>query len=101
MNKDASTRMNILQIVPELRSGGVERGTVDFAKYLLQQGHGSLVVSAGGALVADLEAAGVRHVMLPVHKKSLFSILRQIHALTQILKKENIDLVHARSRVPQ
>ncbi len=92
--------MNILQIVPELRSGGVERGTVDFAKYLLKQGHGSLVVSAGGALVADLEAAGVRHVTLPVHKKSLFSIWRQVGVLAELLKKENIDLVHARSRVP-
>lgn len=92
--------MKILQIVPELRSGGVERGTVDFAKYLLQQGHGSVVVSAGGALVADLEAAGVQHVTLPVHKKSLFTMWRQVGVLTALLKKENIDLVHARSRVP-
>lgn len=92
--------MNILQIVPELRSGGVERGTVDFAKYLLQQGHGSVVVSAGGALVADLEAAGVRHVTLPVHKKSLLTMWRQIGVLAELLTREKIDLVHARSRVP-
>jgi lipopolysaccharide heptosyltransferase II len=92
--------MNILQIVPELRSGGVERGTVDFAKYLLMQNHGSFVVSAGGSLVADLESAGVKHITLPVHKKSLFSIMRQISALTRILRDEKIDLVHARSRVP-
>lgn len=92
--------MNILQIVPELRSGGVERGTVDFARYLLAQGHGSLVVSAGGALVADLESAGVRHLTMPVHKKSIFSMWRQIGALAKVLKDERIDLVHARSRVP-
>lgn len=92
--------MNILQIVPELRSGGVERGTVDFAKYLLKQEHGSIVVSAGGALVADLEAAGVRHITMPVHKKSLFTILRQARLLADVLVREKIDLVHARSRVP-
>jgi lipopolysaccharide heptosyltransferase II len=92
--------MNILQIVPELRSGGVERGTVDFAKYLLTQGHGSLVVSAGGALVADLESAGVRHITMPVHKKSLITMWRQVPILARLLIENRIDLVHARSRVP-
>ena len=46
--------MNILQILPELNVGGVETGTVDLAKYLVAQGHKSIVVSNGGALVAQL-----------------------------------------------
>ena len=45
--------MRILQILPELQSGGVERGTVDLARYLQQNGHQAVVVSAGGALVGD------------------------------------------------
>ena len=92
--------MRILQIVPELRSGGVERGTVDFAIYLLSQGHHSVVVSAGGSLVQSMAEAGVTHYTLPVHRKSLFSIMAQSKRLAQILKKERIDVVHARSRVP-
>ena len=92
--------MNILQIVPELRSGGVERGTVDFAKYLVAQEHHSVVVSAGGSLVQSMVEAGVTHYTLPVHKKSFFSILAQAKTIAKILRSERIDLVHARSRVP-
>ena len=66
--------MRILQILPELNVGGVETGTVDFAKYLLKQGHHSVVVSHGGSLVPELEQAGVKHYSLPVHKKNLWIV---------------------------
>ena len=92
--------MKIMQIVPELRSGGVERGTIDLAKYLKQKGYASVVVSAGGPLVGELTAAGVTHYALPVHKKSLFSIIRSVKALSKIVRIEGIDVIHARSRVP-
>ncbi len=92
--------MNILQILPELKSGGVERGTVDFAKYLHQQGHKSVVVSSGGPLVGDLAAAGVTHYSLPVHKKSIFAIIRSVRTLSKIVTLEKIEILHARSRVP-
>ncbi len=92
--------MNVLQIVPELRSGGVERGTVDLAKYLRRKGHKSVVVSAGGALVGDLVSAGVAHYQLPVHRKNPFHLIRSIGALSKIIQLEGIDVIHARSRVP-
>ena len=92
--------MNILQILPELNVGGVETGTIDLAKYLVRYGHKAVVVSAGGELVKELESVGGIHYQLPVHKKSIFSILRSIPELVQIIKKENIEIVHARSRVP-
>ena len=92
--------MNILQILPELQSGGVERGTVDLARYLQKKGHRAVVVSAGGALLGDLTSAGVIHYALPVHKKSLFSIIYSIRELVKIIAKEKIDVIHARSRVP-
>lgn len=92
--------MNILQIVPELKSGGVERGTVDLAKYLRKAGHKSVVVSAGGPLVNDLASAGVIHYALPVHRKNPISLIRSIRELTRIVQLESIDVVHARSRVP-
>lgn len=92
--------MNILQILPELKSGGVERGTVDLAKHLMQKGHKAYVVSAGGPLVEELKKAGVIHYKLPVHKKSLWAILQCVKEVKKIVKDNSIDLMHARSRVP-
>ncbi|MBL7081950.1 MAG: glycosyltransferase, partial [Candidatus Omnitrophica bacterium] len=92
--------MNILQILPELNVGGVETGTRDLAKYLVEREHKSVVVSNGGALVSELEKQGSRHYLLPVHKKSIFTILWTIPKLVEIIRKEEIDIVHARSRVP-
>jgi len=92
--------MNILQVVPELNVGGVETGTVELARQLVRLGHKAVVVSAGGALVKDLEASGAVHYQLPVHKKSLISMIGLVPQLAQIIKKEDIDIVHARSRVP-
>jgi lipopolysaccharide heptosyltransferase II len=92
--------MNIVQILPELNVGGVETGTVDFAKYLVQHGHRSIVVSNGGELVSELESAGSKHYTLPVHKKSFWTALRMIKALRKIIQDEKIHIVHARSRVP-
>lgn len=92
--------MKILQILPELHAGGVERGTIDLAKYLQKKGHPSVVVSAGGRLVGDLTSAGITHYALPVHKKSPFSVFFSIQSLIKIVKNEKIDIIHARSRVP-
>lgn len=92
--------MNILQILPELNVGGVETGTVDLAQKLVKRGHRCTVISAGGSQVKKLIEAGCRHYALPVHKKSLITILATIRGVREIIEKENIDVVHARSRVP-
>ena len=92
--------MNILQILPQLESGGVERGTVDLADELVKCGHRSVVVSAGGRLVKSLQENNSIHYKLPVHRKSLLSVIWCVGRLRQIIKKEKIDVVHARSRVP-
>ncbi len=92
--------MKILQILPELNVGGVERGTVDFARYLVEKDYQSVVVSNGGTLVKQLEREGSKHLELPVHKKSLFSVMKLIKVLRKIIIDEKIDIVHARSRVP-
>lgn len=92
--------MKILQILPEFNVGGVERGTVDFSKYLIRHGHRAIVISNGGKLVAELEQSGVKHYVLPVHKKSLWSIIKMIKEVRKIIVTEDADIVHARSRVP-
>jgi len=92
--------VNILQILPELNVGGVETGTLDLAKYLVRLNHKAVVVSNGGELVKELESYGAIHYQLPVHKKSLLSIIKMISRLSEIIRQERIDIVHARSRVP-
>lgn len=91
--------MKILQILPELNSGGVERGTVEIARYLVAHGHEALVVSQGGRQVEVLEEAGGRHISLPVHRKS-FVTLMQVGRLRRLFLEERPDVVHLRSRVP-
>lgn len=91
--------MRILQILPELNAGGVERGTLEVAAFLVREGHEALVVSNGGRQVAALEESGARHVTMPVHRKSLATLM-QVRALRDLLVKEKPDVVHIRSRVP-
>ncbi|MEE8359303.1 MAG: lipopolysaccharide heptosyltransferase II [Candidatus Omnitrophota bacterium] len=92
--------MNVLQILPELNIGGVERGTVDLARYLVKNDHKAVVVSGGGRLVRELDIVGARHYRLPVGRKNIFTMIKMVGKLCEIIKRENIDVVHARSRVP-
>ncbi len=95
----AKTALRVVQILPELNAGGVERGTVEFARFLVSAGHQSIVISAGGRLVPDLEAHGSRHITFPVHRKSLASLLK-VPALRRLLLSLEVDVIHVRSRVP-
>ncbi|HEY8932659.1 MAG TPA: glycosyltransferase, partial [Rariglobus sp.] len=91
--------MKVLQILPELNAGGVERGTLEIARYLIAHGHEAVVVSNGGRLVPELETMGARHITLPVHRKRLGSLF-QVRPLRRIFAQEKPDIVHIRSRVP-
>ena len=91
--------MKVIQILPELNTGGVERGTLEVGKYLVDQGHESIVISNGGRLVAQLEAEGSRHISLPVHKKRISS-LKQVKVLRRLFEEERPDVIHLRSRLP-
>lgn len=91
--------MKVIQILPELNSGGVERGTLEVGRFLVEQGHESIVISNGGRLVPDLETEGSQHITLPVHKKRLRS-LRQVKVLRNLFETEKPDIIHLRSRLP-
>lgn len=91
--------MKVIQVLPSLRGGGVEKGTLEVAKYLVDQGHDSLVVSAGGPMVAQLESEGSRHIDWDLGRKSLFT-LRHVWAFRRFLDKEQPDILHLRSRMP-
>ena len=91
--------MRILQALPALELGGVERGCVDLAGALVRRGHESMVVSAGGRLAEQLEREGSRHFTLPIARKHLRG-LWQIRALRRLLQTTRPDIVHVRSRWP-
>ena len=91
--------MKVVQILPELKAGGVERGTLEVGKYLVSQGHESIVISNGGRLVARLEAEGSRHITLPVQNKR-FGSLKQVKILRSLFEEERPDIIHLRSRLP-
>ena len=90
----------VLQILPALISGGVERGTVDMAAYIAGRGWTCIVASAGGPMVYEVERLGVRHIALPLDSKNPLQIYQNGKALAQIIRDFNVDIVHARSRAP-
>ena len=52
MAKETEKRkLSVLQLLPAMESGGVERGTLEVAHALVEQGHRALVMSSGGRLV--------------------------------------------------
>lgn len=91
--------MKVVQLLPDLDGGGVERGTLEVAKALVDAGHESVVISAGGRMVAQLEAEGSRHVSWDLGKKSLWTF-RHVWALRRWLRAERPDILHLRSRLP-
>lgn len=95
----ANRPLTVLQVLPDLQGGGVERGTLEVAGELIRRGHRSLVISAGGRLVDVLERAGSQHITWPVGRKSPWTA-RWIWSLRSLLLKERVDILHARSRVP-
>lgn len=90
----------ILQVLPALVSGGVERGTIEIAEAIRDAGFRALVASAGGPLVAELDRLGVAHVTLPLDTKSPLGILRNASALAALVRAEEVAVIHARSRAP-
>ena len=90
----------VLQIVPRLETGGLETGTVDVARALAAAGWDSLVVSEGGAMVHHLKRAGAQHINRPMASKSPYRVWKNIAVLETIIRECNVDLVHARSRMP-
>ena len=92
-------KLKIIQILPTLNTGGVERGVLDFNKYLVNNGHDSYVISNGGRQVKNLIEDGGNHIHLPISKKSIFTLL-QAKKLADIINEISPDIVHIRSRVP-
>lgn len=90
----------ILQILPSLRSGGVERGTIEIAQAISKTGWKALVASSGGAMVPQVSYVGGSHITLPVGSKNPLQLWKNVALLENTIKEHGIDLIHARSRAP-
>jgi glycosyltransferase involved in cell wall biosynthesis len=95
----AGKSLTVLQLLPALESGGVERGTLELGAGLVQAGHRSLVISAGGRLVSRLTGQGSEHFEWPIGRKSLWT-LRLVKRLRKFVVENRVDILHARSRLP-
>ncbi|MDA0833990.1 MAG: glycosyltransferase family 4 protein [Planctomycetota bacterium] len=91
--------LTVVQVLPALDGGGVERGTLEVAAELVRRGHHSYVVSASGRLVNELTAAGSMHIPWDIGRKSLLT-LKYVRPLKNLLRDLDADIVHARSRLP-
>ena len=90
----------VLQVLPSLVTGGVERGTVEITRAIAKAGGIALVASAGGRMAAAVQRAGGRHVTLPLDSKNPLTIRRNAALLADVIRTERVAIVHARSRAP-
>mgnify|MGYP001409967615 FL=1 len=92
-------KLKVIQILPTLNTGGVERGVLDFNKYLVKKGHESYVISNGGRQVKNLIEDGGNHIHLQISNKSIFTLF-QAKKLADVINEISPDIVHIRSRIP-
>lgn len=90
----------LLQVVPELETGGAEQSTIDVAQAVVRAGGTALVATRGGRMTARLEADGGRLAQMPVQTKNPLTMLGNAARLVSLIRQENVSIVHARSRAP-
>jgi len=90
----------VLQVLPALGGGGVERGTIEMTQAITRAGGIALVASAGGMHVSTIERAGGRNIILPLDSKNPRKIYRNARLLADVIDAEGVAIVHARSRAP-
>lgn len=94
------TAPTVLQVIPDLNSGGAERTTVDIARALIAAGGTALVASQGGQMVRELEDIGAQHFTLPVKSKNPITLWKNAGLLSDLIRAQDVDIIHARSRAP-
>ncbi len=91
--------MKVMHLLPSLSSGGVEQVVLELCQGLCARGVDCVVVSAGGAMVEAVEAAGARHIIRPIGRKRLSTLL-EVGRMARLLRREKPDILHLHSRVP-
>ena len=91
---------NLVQIVPSLDSGGVERGTVDVANFLAEKKIHNFIITSGGKMIKELNKNFTHIHQLPVDSKNFFYYPLIAKKINQFIKANNINIAHVRSRGP-
>lgn len=92
--------LTVLQVIPRMRAGGAELGCLQIAEALVKAGNRAIVVSQGGQLVDGLRAVGAEHIEMPVAAKSPVTLAMNARRLAALISRENVAIIHARSRAP-
>ncbi len=95
----ASRPLTVVQMLPGLESGGVERGTLEMGKYLAAKGCRSLVISSGGRMTRQLVREGSTHLQWRAGEKTP-RCLASFFPLRRLLRDQKVDILHLRSRMP-
>jgi len=90
----------LLQVVPELETGGAEQTTIDVAHAVVRAGGKALVATRGGRMTSRLQADGARLAQMPVQTKNPLVMLGNAARLVDLIRREKVSIVHARSRAP-
>lgn len=96
----ADKRPTILQIIPELDTGGAELSTVEIADAIVRAGGRAIVLSEGGRLAPRVAAHGGEFVPFAAATKNPLRMLWNARVIERMIADEGVDLVHARSRAP-
>jgi glycosyltransferase involved in cell wall biosynthesis len=97
---DLPADFTLLQVTPELETGGAEQTTIDVAHAVVAQGGKALVATKGGRMASRLEADGGRLAQMPAQSKNPLIMLGNAARLIDLIRREKVSLVHARSRAP-
>ncbi|MAH08240.1 MAG: glycosyl transferase [Euryarchaeota archaeon] len=90
----------IVQILPELETGGIESFVSSLNENLVQNDLKSYVISAGGKLANSIEKAGGTHIRLDVRSKNLLTFFKRKSLLENTLIHIRPDIINVHSRVP-
>jgi glycosyltransferase involved in cell wall biosynthesis len=95
-----SPRKTILQVLPRLDYGGAERVVVEIAEAVSQAGGRSLIASENGHLANAALRAGAELLPLQLATKNPLKIWNNTRKLTNLVKENGVDIIHAHSRAP-
>ncbi len=90
----------MLQVVPRLDTGGVERGTLEIAEAICAAGGRALVATSGGQLEFRIARAGGEIFPMNVESKNPATMWQNARLMRRLIREERVDIVHARSRAP-
>jgi glycosyltransferase involved in cell wall biosynthesis len=95
--------MNILYLTNHLNIGGISSYVLTLATGMKKRGHNVYIASSGGQLLCRFITEGITYIPIPIKTKSEISykVLISKFKLLKYIKEDNIDIIHANSRVTQ